>query len=183
MDKGDLVAAVESVQTDWHALITELGVDGLEVPGVVGDWRVRDVIAHANCWDRWQLVQLRCAFTGETPTDPELHGEITFPPNDDMSEDAMNAMFLAGYADWGTEDVVRHFQEVCAMRSAWIDGASQDQLDATVGADWTSGTNRVIRLASEVENLSAPKQVWRFLLDQVEHLRGHLDELRVALAR
>src|SRR5688572_10463936 len=56
MDKAALVGAIDSVHTDWFSLIDDLGTDGLERPAVVGEWRVRDVIAHANCWDRWQLV-------------------------------------------------------------------------------------------------------------------------------
>jgi hypothetical protein len=97
-----------------------------------------------------------------------------------MHEDAMNVMFLAGYADWSTEDVVRHFREVCAMRDDWVHGASEHQLDATIGADWAGGTNRIIRLASEVEHLSDPQPAWRFILNQVEHLQGHLDDVRAA---
>ena len=183
MDKDALVGAIDSVHTDWYSLIDALGTDGLERPAVVGNWRVRDVIAHANCWDRWQLVQLRTAFTGETPTDAELHGPITFPPNDDMNEDAMNAMFLAGYADWSTEDVVAHFREVCAMRASAVADASQDQLDAVVGSDWAGGTNRVIRLAVEVEGVADPQPAWRFVMNQVDHLQGHLSEVRDACAK
>ena len=183
MDKQALVDAVDSVHADWFAVIDELGTDGLERDTVVGEWSVRDVLAHANCWDRWQIVQLRCAFTGETPQDRELHGEITFPPNDDMSEDAMNAMFLAGYEGVPTEDVVRHFREVCQMRVDWVRRASQDQLDAVIGSDWASGTNRIIRLADEVEGLTAPAPVWQFVMNEVDHLRGHLREVTAALAR
>lgn len=144
---------------------------------------MRDVIAHANCWDRWQLVQLRTAFTGETPADAELHGPITFPPNDDMNEDAMNAMFLAGYADWSTGDVVAHFREVCAMRAGWVGDASQDELDAVVGPDWAGGTNRVIRLVSEVEDVGDAQPAWRFVMNQVDHLQAHLSEVRDACAK
>ncbi len=179
--KEALVAGVEAVHAGWASLIGELGIDGLERPAVVGDWRVRDVVAHANCWDRWQLVQLRCAFTEEVPTDVELHGPITFPPNDDMREDAMNAMFLAGYAEWSTADVITHFEEVCAFRTDRLREASQEQLGTIVGADWAGGTNRIVRLASEVDVLSDPEPAWRFLGRQVNHLRAHLDEVRVAL--
>jgi len=181
VDKAALVGAIDSTHGSWFSLIQELGSEALERSGVVGDWRVRDVLAHANCWDRWQLVQLRCAFTGETPTDGELHGDITFPPNDDMHEDAMNAMFLAGYADVSTDDVVKHFREVCVIRADWVRGASQGQLDTTIGADWASGTNRIIRLSAEVEQLSQPQPVWRFIQNQLDHLQAHFVDVRAAL--
>ena len=183
MDNDTLVRTIDATHADWFTLIEDLGTEGLERPAIVGDWRARDVIAHANCWDRWQLVQLRCAFTGDTPTDAELHGPITFPPNDDMAEDAMNAMFLAGYAEWSTDDVVAHFGEICDMRSEWVANATQDHLDAVVGPDWAGGTNRVIRLASEVEGVADPQPAWRFVMNQVDHLRAHLSEVRDACAK
>jgi hypothetical protein len=183
MEKDALLGAIERTHADAFGLIEELGIDGLERPGVVGEWSVRDVLAHCNCWDRWQIVQLRCAFTGETPSDDELRGPIVFPPNDDMHEDAMNAMFIAGYEGWATKDVVVHFREVCGMREDWVGAASQDQLDAIVGSDWTGGTNRIIRLASEVEQLTGPLAASQFVMNQVDHLGTHLGEIRSALSR
>lgn len=67
MNKGELTKKMTEVRESWEATIAELGPEGLERPEVAGDWRVRDVLAHFNGWDRWQLVQLRCAFTGEHP--------------------------------------------------------------------------------------------------------------------
>jgi hypothetical protein len=174
VDKLALAKAVSDVREKWEATIGELGREGLERAGAIGDWRVRDILAHFNGWDRWQLVQLRCAFTGETPTDSELTGGIEFPPNDDMSEDAMNAMFEAGNRHRPLDDVVADWREVSDMRAEWVAGASQEQLDAVFGADWTSGTNRVMRLASEVPSVSNPERVWQRILDQVQHQEEHL---------
>jgi hypothetical protein len=174
MHKEALATAVSDVRASWEATLAELGPKGLERPGATGEWRVRDVLAHFNGWDRWQLVQLRCAFTGETPTDHELQGGIEFPPNDDMSEDAMNAMFQAGNRDRALDDVVADWREVSGMRASWVAAASQDQLDTVIGADWAGGTQRIFRLASEVPSVSHPERVWQRILDQVEHQEQHL---------
>src|SRR5688572_17662301 len=144
MKKEELSKSVSDVRESWETTIAELGPEGLERSGATGEWRVRDVLAHFNGWDRWQLVQLMCAFSGGTPTDRELTGGVEFPPNDDMSEDAMNAMFYAGNRDRPLDQVVADWREISGMRAEWIKGASQDQLDAVFGADWASGTNRVM---------------------------------------
>ncbi len=178
MDKEELAKSVSDVRMAWEATITELGPEGLERPDATGKWRVRDVIAHFNGWDRWQLVQLRCAFTGETPTDEELSGGIDYPPNDDMHEDAMNAMFLAGNRDRTLEDILAHWQEVSAMRADWLAAASQDQLDAAIGADWAGGSNRILRLVTEVPTVSPTEHVWERIHDQVEHQSHHLRIVR-----
>ncbi|HVE91432.1 MAG TPA: maleylpyruvate isomerase N-terminal domain-containing protein [Actinomycetota bacterium] len=178
MDKAGLQNSISEVHGAWQAVIDELGPQGLERPGATGDWRVRDVLAHFNCWERWQLVQLRCAFTGETPTDEELHGGLTFPPNDDMAEDAMNAMFYAANVDRPLDDVVADWREVSSMRADWVAAAPPPQLNAIIGQDWTGGTNRIFRLASEVPAVSGPEPVWARILDQVRHQEQHLEQVR-----
>lgn len=174
MDKAELIKAVSDVRQGWDAVIDELGAEGLERPGATGDWRVRDVLAHFNGWDRWQLVQLRCAFTGEAPTDDELTGGVDFPENDDMQEDAMNEMFRVGNLTRSLDDVVADFREVSEMRADWVGSASQEQLDTVIGADWAGGTARIFRLASEVPSVSNPERVWQRLADQVSHQKEHL---------
>lgn len=174
MDKNELLERTDTCAKEWEETIADLGPEGLERPGACGDWRVRDVIAHCNAWERWQLVQLRTAFTGETPSDEELVGGITYPDNDDMQEDAMNQMFYDGTKDLPTDEILRHFREVTRMRLDWITSASQEQIDEVVGGDWTGGTNRIFRLASEVPTVANKEQVWERLNDQIEHQYLHL---------
>lgn len=178
MKKEALEQLVFDVREAWEATIDELGPDGLERPGATGEWRVRDVLAHFNGWDRWQLVQLRSAFTGEAPTDAELTGNIDFPENDSMHEDAMNAMFVEGNRGRPLESVVGDWREVSGMRIDWVAAATQDQLDTTIGADWTGGTNRIFRLQSEVPGVANPERVWQRIVDQVEHQKEHLRLVR-----
>jgi hypothetical protein len=178
MEKEALAKAVADVRADWEAVIAELGPEGLERPGLEGGWRVRDVLAHCNGWERWQLVQLRCAFTGETPTDEELTGGIEYPPNDDMQEDAMNAMFLAGTRDLTLEEILDHWRKTADMRAEWVGSAPQEQLDTEIGGDWTSGTNRIFRLVSEVPTVNPTERVWERIVDQLDHQREHLKTVR-----
>lgn len=128
MDKAELIQAVSDMRKRWDAVIDELGPEGLERPAATGEWRVRDVLAHFNGWDRWQLVQLRCAFTGEMPTDEELTGGVEFPDNDDMQEDAMNEMFRVGNLNRPLEAVVgglpRGFRPTCRLDRGGVAGAA-----------------------------------------------------------
>ncbi len=182
MDQETLLKVVLDIRADWEAALAELGAEGLELPGATGEWRVRDVLAHCNGWDRWALVQLRCAFSGETPTQADLTGGIAYPPNEDLHEDAMNAMFVAGARDLPTAEILRHWREVSEMRAAWVAAATQEQLDALIGADWP-GDPRVMRLASEVPSVSYPTPVWKNILDYVQHQREHLETVREWMGR
>lgn len=181
MDKETLAKIVSDVHVAWETTVNELGEEGLECVGDTSGWRVRDVLVHFNAWERWQLVQLRCAFTGETPIEEELTGGITYPSNDDLSAESMNMMFLAGARDFSTEEILGHWRQISAIRTAWIAAASQDQLDAIIGDDWGGGSPRVLRLIAEVPSASNPVPVWQFILDQIEHQRRHLLSVREEL--
>lgn len=178
MEKEILLKLAADVRDGWEAVIEALGIGGLERSGVAGEWRVRDVLAHCNGYDRWQTVQLSSAFTGETPTDEELQGGIDYPPNDDFHEDAMNAMFIAGTRDMPTSEILRHWREVAAMRIAWLLAATQQQLDSLIGADWGNGTNRIMRLMSEVPAAANPMPAWKLIFDQLDHQKMHLEGVK-----
>lgn len=185
MDKESLISLVRDCRADWEAVISELGPEGLERPGAAGDWRVRDVIAHCNGWDRWQLVQLRCAFSGEQPTQEEMLGGLEFPPEDHfLSEDERNEVFHLVNKDRPLDAVVGGWRELSDMRAGWVAAASQEQLDSQVGNDWSeSSPGRVIRLLSEFPSAGNPKTATRYVAEQIEHQREHLDAIRAWMAQ
>ena len=178
MEKETLIQSLSEVRKAWEATIAELGSDGLEQPGAAGEWRVRDVLAIFNGWDRYNLVQLRCAFTGEIPADDELTGGIPYPPRDSFSVDAMNAMFIAGTRELPVEEIVRHWREISAMRADWVSAAPEKWLNEVVGADWDDPSSRKMRLASEVPAVSNPMPAWQLIFDQVDLQRSHLQAVR-----
>ena len=178
MEKEILLHAISGARNSWEAVIAGLGPSGLEAPGASGDWRVRDVLAIFNGWDRWNLVQLRCAFSGEIPTDDELTGGIAYQSENPSDVDAMNAMFIAGTRGLPSGEIVRHWREVSAMRGEWVSAATQAMLDAVVGADWSGPQPRIMRLASEVSSVSNPMPAWQLVFDQVDLQVSHLQSIR-----
>jgi hypothetical protein len=183
MEKENLLQAMSNVRMAWESAIAELGTNGIEQSGAHGDWRVRDMLAIFNGWDRWNLVQLRCAFTGEMPTNDDLTGGINYPPRDSFDVDVMNEMFVAGTHELPTEDIIRHWREISVMRTEWVSAASQNMLDELVGADWSGQSSRIWRLISEVPLASDPMPVWKVIFDQVDLQRSHLQIVRDWMGR
>ncbi len=64
------------------------------------------------------------------------------------------------------------------MRADWAASASQTMLDEVVGADWSSKSGRLIRLASEVPSVSNTMTAWQLIFDQVELQKSHLQAVR-----
>jgi hypothetical protein len=176
MTKDELTAAIDTCDRDWEAQVARIGTDGLEKPGVVGRWRVRDVLAHINGWHRWQNVQLRSAFTGNAPSEAELTGGLAMgEPDRALSfEDGMNAMFEAANRDRPLQDLLADWREIRSMRRAWVASAAEEQLSELVGTDWSGEPGRYIRLVAEAPGALDPKPASAFVFDQVLHERAHL---------
>lgn len=67
--KQQLIAAIEQEQAQWHALLAEVGLARLEVPGVTGDWTLKDTVAHLTTWWRREIARAEAAQRGERPPD------------------------------------------------------------------------------------------------------------------
>jgi len=178
--KARVLTRIDQVAAAWGEALAVLGPEGIETAAAGhGDvWRVRDVLAHFNGWDRWQLVQLRTAFTGEVAEESELTGGLSIAaPDPALSwNDGMNAAFVAANASRRAAEVVADWRENGAMRRRFVAAADQARLDVVIGADWSpDGTpGRHLRLRSERPEVIDPKSVAIFVLEQVEHASAHL---------
>jgi hypothetical protein len=65
-----LAAMIEKVETAWadfHASYAGLSDDDLLVPGITGEWSIRDLIAHVTWWDAEAIAHLPTVLAGGTP--------------------------------------------------------------------------------------------------------------------
>jgi len=65
--KQQLLEQLQREQTAWNALLDEIGHDRMEIPGVTGDWSMKDTIIHLTAWWRRELALLASAQRGERP--------------------------------------------------------------------------------------------------------------------
>src|SRR5687768_905568 len=62
-----LIEKVDAAWTDFHAQYAGLPEDDLLIPGVCGDWSIRDLIAHVTWWDGEAIKHLPMVLDGKTP--------------------------------------------------------------------------------------------------------------------
>jgi predicted RNase H-like HicB family nuclease/uncharacterized damage-inducible protein DinB len=74
---------------------------------VIGDWTVKDVLAHVAAWDRWEARTMQSMVAGEMPDFSALH---------DLN--ASNAAFVAPWRDRSLGEVLAELQ---AARTDWVD--------------------------------------------------------------
>lgn len=58
---------IDTTWADFHASYAGLDDDQLLVPGVCGDWSIRDLIAHVTWWDAEAIAHLPEVLAGQRP--------------------------------------------------------------------------------------------------------------------
>jgi hypothetical protein len=84
MKKAELLQWLQDEQQQWNALLAQIDPAQMDQPGVVGQWSIKDLVAHLNGWQTRLISHLRAAHQGEPePSSPW--------PAHLQEEDAINA--------------------------------------------------------------------------------------------
>lgn len=84
MNKSDLLDYLCQENKRWEALLNQIGVERMELPGVNGAWSMKDLVAHLTTWNRWLVARLQAAQSHQTEPHPPW-------PDYLESEDEINA--------------------------------------------------------------------------------------------
>ena len=68
--KEELIAILWRMRADIERFAADAGPERMEVPGVAGDWCLKDVIAHLNAWRWWSVARMEGAMRNEKPRPP-----------------------------------------------------------------------------------------------------------------
>ena len=113
---------VEKMERAWQELTesyTGLPAARMVEPGVVGEWSVKDVLAHVTTWEEEALTHLPHILAGETP--PRY--SVTYG-----GVDAFNALMTERKRELSLEEVLRQLAETHARVMVYVRGAPEDLL-------------------------------------------------------
>jgi hypothetical protein len=74
--KQQLLDQVQQEREQWESLLDEIGTERMEVPGVTGDWTMKDTIAHMITWWRREVSLLAAAQRDERPSDHPPQSQV-----------------------------------------------------------------------------------------------------------
>lgn len=98
VDRDELLVRLDQSYQKVMAVIAPLTPAQLETPGVVGDWSIKDLLAHFIAHEQFALAELAHARRGQ-PFEPEAH-----------SSDAINARAVGARAHEPAASVLRDWQ-------------------------------------------------------------------------
>lgn len=118
--KTELLNNLHQTRQEWQALLAQMDDEQMALPGVVGDWSVKDLIAHIAWAERETIGMLRAqAFVGS-----ELWR---------LSQDERNAAVFAKNKDRPLDEVRQEADEVFA---AMVESAAALSEEALLDPDW-----------------------------------------------
>lgn len=100
--KTDLLAAIDKERGALEELLETLTPEQMIAPGVVGEWSVKDVLAHLVEWEQMVLGWYRAGLRGQTPALPATRYKWNQTPQ-------LNQMIYEKHRDRRLEEVVKQF--------------------------------------------------------------------------
>lgn len=77
MNKPEFIAKLRQEHAAWEALLAEAGATRMALPGAVGFWCLKDVVAHVSAYEQWLVDLFAAVKRGALPApsilnDPDL---------------------------------------------------------------------------------------------------------------
>jgi hypothetical protein len=118
MNKQQLLANLDKAWQQFKASCNGLTEEQMVVPGVTGDWSVKDIIAHITTWENEALKNLPLILRGiRTPRYKDLYGGIN----------AFNAKITHANSSLSLSEILKKSESVHRQLIAYINN-SPDEL-------------------------------------------------------
>ncbi len=130
---AQLLETMRTARSNWEALLAQIGEARFTEPGVVGDWSLKDIIAHITYFEIWATNCLMAIRRGEPLTQPEYKG---------LSVDEENALIYERQRSLPLADVLRDSQISFQRSIESVQGLHDEDLHdleftRKSGVDWT----------------------------------------------
>ena len=171
--QADLVAMLHAMRDAERDLFARIPEAGREAAGAIGEWSVKDVMAHLAAW---RAVEARRIAARAGDVDPRHAGDpLTTEPVDES-----NAALQVRHADWIWEAVGAEADASVEALIASIERSSTDVLcecdDGSVAGIGANGVNHAVGHLPEIADLAGARGRFDAFADEIEAIlaAGHL---------
>jgi hypothetical protein len=128
MTKDDLLVTMRTERAEWEALLAKADETRMIQPGAVGEWSLKDIIAHVTAYEQGLVRWLEGASLGEV---------VVFPDDLDHPDlDHRNALIFAQNQHRLLADIEEESQRVFRQLLALVEGLSGMQLLDADRTEW-----------------------------------------------
>jgi len=140
MNKAELLDALEDGREKLIETIDDLSDEALTEPGVVGEWSIKDILAHLNAWEAELIKLLWQVRQGGKPTDAQVQ---------DSEVDERNQMYYEQSRQRPLERVVADFEGIRRQTIRRVEAFSNKELIDPDRYRWLKGRALWERIAED----------------------------------
>lgn len=119
--KAEILSESRKEHDALKQLLATLTPEHMVQPGIVGEWSVKDVLAHLTEWEQMVLGWYHAGQAGETPALPAAGFKWSELP-------ALNQVIYEKYRDRSLPDVLDAFGASYRQITAWVESLSEEDL-------------------------------------------------------
>jgi hypothetical protein len=128
LTKFELLDQIRVERGRLEDLLTQLTHPEMLMPGVDGEWSVKDALAHISTWERWMIRWTGNLLRGEMPDTP-----VTW------DVERMNAETFARVREIPLEEVLEEFQKSYLDALNLVENLDEEQLQIHYSDKWPMG--------------------------------------------
>ena len=118
MKKAQLLDKLEQAWRSFNDSYAGLSEAQMAVPGVMGEWSVKDILAHVSVWEQEALKYLPLILEGgKPPRYADLYGGI----------DAFNAQMAAGARGRSLSEILKQLDDTHSRLVEYVEGVPGEQ--------------------------------------------------------
>lgn len=131
--KKQLLEAMQTEQQSLEELLAGLSPDQMTRPGIVGEWSVKDVLAHLIEWEQMVLSWYSAGLRGEVPATPAEGFTWAQLPQ-------LNQQIYEKHCDQPLADIQKEFKPSYRKILTTVEGISEKDLFTRGRFAWTKST-------------------------------------------
>jgi hypothetical protein len=136
LDRETILSRIRTKRRRLEQNLAEVPQGQMETPGVVGDWSVKDVVAHLVDWEERFLGWYKAGRRGEVP-------EVPAPGFSWKDLDLLNRQIYERHRGRSLAEVLEDFHASCARVLATVEAMSEDEI-LTAGRYGWLGENALV---------------------------------------
>ena len=178
MKKQGLLTAIGEGYSHWIDVLAGISPERMVEPNAVGDWSVKDVVAHIAADHRWLAAQIEAATKGRRPTANACFGQDDPPPPeyDIANNQDRNDWNVLRHRDWTLEAVTGEAGFAYGWLLEMIEELPESDLTATYTIASYDNINHV-RPANDDDDFRFP--LWSLISNYtIEHYPSHVRDVQ-----
>lgn len=130
MDKRSLIERLENSRNDFLDLLDEINEEDLELPGISGEWSIKDTLCHLTMWEAQMVTHLFQTQQGGNPRTVL---------NEGSPDDVVNARFYDACKGRALDLVLADFYAVRTQTIRRVEAFAEKDLANATRYAWTGG--------------------------------------------